>query len=564
MKRELIVAALCVSCAHSPAPTVNATASATAAEHAGHHAPSISLQSLSKDAALLPGLGNHQRAASQNPSAQAYFDQGLRLTYGFNHDEAARSFAKAAELDPSCGICFWGASLTLGPNYNVPMLPDRARAAWDALQKARQLAPSATPAHQALIGALEKRYGGPDSLDPPAMQPFTEAYAKAMRGVAQRFPDDNDIQVLFAESMMNIHPWKLWAPDGQAAPGTQELVDTLERVLARAPEHPGANHYYIHAVEASTRPEEAIPSADRLGKLMPGAGHLVHMPAHIYQRVGRYNDASNSNELAAKVDLAYVDQAKPWGYYPVYLAHNQGFLSYSASMEGRRAVSLAAARDTVKNFPKEIVCSMPGMDFFNAVLYFAQVRFGRWDEILAESRPDPKYAILTGVWMHARGMALASTGKLDEARGVLYELEALSEAVPKDLTANLSQAYQLLTLAAQVVRARIAEKSGDAQAIALWTDAVAQADILPYSEPADWFYPVRHYLGAALLSAKKYREAEEVYREDLRRNPKNGWALYGLAQSLKLQKRTADATKVQQELKAAWKHADFQLTSSAF
>ena len=540
----------------------------SAAQHGAHGNPSAlsSLSSLAQGAVLFDNLGTFQRkVTTRSPEAQAFFDQGMRLTYAFNHDEAARSFARAAQLDPSCASCFWGVALVLGPNYNVPMLPDRAALAWTALKKAQALAPSASPAEQALIGALSKRYGGPEPRTPEEMKPFSQSYANAMRDVAKRFPDDLDVQVLFAESLMNLNPWKLWTLDGKPEPGTEEIVSRLETVLARAPDHPGANHYYIHAVEASDHPERALASADRLPGLMPGAGHVVHMPAHIYQRVGRYADASESNRRAVQADNAYLRQVEPIGYYPMYLAHNWGFLSFSSSMEGRAGESIRAARESARVLPPEMLTAMPGMDFFASEPLLAMVRFGRYDALLKEPRPDAKYPVLTGMWLHAHGLALAAKGDFEQARAEHAELVKLAASVPDTMTAGNNQAKDVLDVAARVLDASIAERQGCADALTRWEDAVRAADQLAYSEPSDWYYPVRHFQGAALLDAKQYRAAEAVYREDLRRNPGNGWALFGLAQSLKGQGRTAEATAARQRFKTAWANSDIVLlTRTAF
>lgn len=534
--------------------------------HEKKHTPpeGLTLTSLAEGAVLFDNLGEHQRpVTTSSREAQAFFNQGLRLTYGFNHDEAARSFARAAQLDPSCAMCFWGVALVMGPNYNVPMLPDRAAVAWEALQRAQALASKATPVEQALIGAVARRYGGPEPRPPPAMKPFNEAYAAAMRDVARRFPNDDDIQVLFAESLMNLNPWKLWSLEGEPAPGTEEIVSRLETVLARSPEHPGANHYYIHTVEASNQPERALPSARRLAGLMPGAGHLVHMPAHIYQRVGMYAEASESNRRAVEADEAYLRQVEPIGYYPMYIAHNWGFLAFSASMEGRSEESLRAARESARVLGPEMVEMMPGMDFFAAEPLLAMVRFGRYDELLEEPRPDAKYPVMLGLWLHVHGLALASKGRLDEARAEHAELEKLATSVPPELTAGNNSARDVLGVAAKVLGASIAERQGRPYAHAAWDSAVRAADKLAYSEPADWFYPVRHFQGQALLDAKRWKEAEGVYREDLRRNPNNGWALFGLAESLEGQGRAAEAAQVRQRFQKAWANADFQLTRTA-
>ena len=525
----------------------------------------VTLEWLAETAVLLGDLGDHhRRVATTSPEAQAYFDQGLRLLYAFNHDEATRSFAKAAAIDPECGMCFWGASITLGPNYNVPMLPERSVMAWEALQKAVACADRAAPVEKALIAALTRRYSGPEPLDPPAMAPLTEAYAAAMREVARQYPDDDDVQVLFAESLMNIDPWRLWTLEGEPSKHTPEIVATLERVLARAPVHPGANHYYIHAVEASRHPEKAIPSADRLAGLMPGAGHVVHMPAHIYQRVGRYAEASDHNRRAAEADLAYMAKVRPWGYYHMYLGHNFGFLSFSASMEGRSAESISAAREAAKAIPPTMVDMMPGMDFMVAEPILAMVRFGRFDDLLAEPRPEARHRVFAALWLHGHGMALAAKGKLDEAGKDLAELTELARAAPPELRAGNNAARDVIEVAASVLRARIVEKQGKPEAHALWADAVAKADRLAYSEPNDWFYPVRHYQGAALIAAGKMAEAEGVYREDLVRNPANGWALFGLAKALRGQNKAKEAAEVEGRFESAWSRADIQLTTTAF
>jgi tetratricopeptide (TPR) repeat protein len=531
----------------------------------GHAGPSWTLASLAKGAVLLGDLGEHTRkVTTSSKEAQAFFDQGLALAYGFNHDEAARSFARAAELDPKCAMCFWGAAYTLGPNYNVPMLPERAEAAWDAIGRAQEAAKTVTPVEAALVAALARRYKGPEYVDPVAMQAFNVAYADAMRDVAKKFPADDDVQTLFAEAAMNTNPWKLWTADGTAAPGTDEIVEALELVLARAPKHPGANHFYIHAVEASKDPGRAIPSADRLGSLVPGAGHIVHMPAHIYQRVGRYEDAARVNREAIVVDERYLAKVKPPGYYPFYLGHNYGFLAYAASMLGKGEESLAAARKSATQIPKDVVCGMPGMDFFLSEPLLVMVRFGKWDDVLAEKKPDEKYATLVALWHHARGMALAATGKPADAKAEAAAIRTIAKGIPEAQLAGLNSGRDVLELAALVVDARVAEVEHAADAIARYEQAVALEDRLAYAEPADWFYPVRHYLGAALLDAGRAKDAEVVYRADLERNPDNGWALFGVWRSLVAQNRKGPAKKAEKAFRAAWGVADVQLTRTAF
>ncbi|HUM11646.1 MAG TPA: hypothetical protein VLT82_11905 [Myxococcaceae bacterium] len=557
---------LTVGCAGGSSSPPPATAASTVAK-TPPPAPAVpaSVLALAQGAQLFDDLGTLSRpVGTTSPEAQRYFDQGLRLSYGFNHDEATRSFARAAELDPGCAACLWGVAWTLGPNYNVPMLPDRAQAAWDALQAARERASRARPVEQALITALATRYRGPQPVDPPGQQPMNEAFAAAMREVAKAHPDDDDVQIIFAESLMDVNPWHLWTLDGQPAPGTEEIVATLERVLGRDPRHPGANHYYIHAVEASTSPDRAVPSAERLPGLMPAAGHIVHMPAHIFQRVGRYADASEANRRAIRADEAYLARTKPPGYYPMYLGHNHGFLAYSASMLGRSEESLRAARAATQAIPPEMLDMMPGMDFFAAEPLLVMVRFGKWKELLVEPRPPAKYPTLAGLWLHARGMALASTGKSGEAQAMMRELRALATKLPPDLIAGQNPASAMCRLGADAIEARVAERARTWKpALAAWRRAVIQEDGFAYNEPADWFYPMRHYLGAALLEAKKPKEAEAVYREDLRRNPNNGWALHGLAASLAAQGRKDEASVARRKFEEAWKDADIKLTRSA-
>lgn len=562
----LLLATALTACASAakPAASTPVTKAPPLPDKAPEATAGFSLVRLAEGAKLLPDLGKVERSVTtRSPEAQAFFNQGLTLAYGFNHDEAARSFAYAAQLDPSCALCLWGAAYTLGPNYNIPLLPDRAQAAWDAITRAEMLT-DVTPAERALIAALRKRFKGPEYLDPVAMQPFNEAYANAMREVASTFPDDLDVQVLFADAAMVVRPWQLWNADGAPAPGTEEIVRVLESVLIKQPQHVGANHLYIHAVEASKQPERALAAAERLGPMVPGAGHLVHMPAHIYQRVGRYADASKANQAAVAADRQYLAALTPPGYYPFYLAHNFGFLAYSAAMEGRSADALAASRESARTMPMDIVCGMPGMDFFLAEPLLVMVRFGKWQEILVEPAPEPRHAVLTGLYHHAQGMALAATGKLPEAAARVAEIKKLADTLPADMLADLNPARSLLALSAKVVEARSSEASDKQAALALWQEAVKLEDGLQYAEPADWFYPTRHYLGALQLELGLLLEAEATYREDLLRNPENGWALYGLWQALLRQKKKAPAKEVEGRFRKAFQASDVQLTRSAF
>lgn len=536
------------------------------AQHDAHAPPPrATVADWAKGAQLFDGLGSfHRKITTASPEAQSYFDQGMRLVWAFNHDEASRSFAKAAELDPKCAACYWGVALTLGPNYNMPLMAEsRARAGWEALGKAQSNAAAASPVEQALIAALAKRFDGARPLDPSTSAPLLAAYVRAMEEVARRFPDDLDVQTMLAEGMMNTNPWKLWSADGKPGPGTPAILAALQAVLAKDPNHPGANHYWIHAVEASLDPARAIPSADALVGMMPAAGHLEHMPAHIYQRVGRYTDSVEANRKGAAADVAYLKLTAAPDYYPMYLIHNYQFLAYSAAMAGRGAEMIEALKKAQAAVPEAMLLEMPGLDWGIGFLYEGLVRFGRWDALLAEPAPNPKLAGLTISWLQARATALAAKGRVAEAKALLPELERAIAATPADATQGMNSARPLYEIGALKAKARIALAQGRRKAaIAALREATAKEDALSYNEPSDEFFPVRHLLGAALLEAKRPVEAEAVYREDLRRNPDNGWALRGLARALEAQGKKAGAEAVR--FNQAWRHADTELRGSAF
>jgi tetratricopeptide (TPR) repeat protein len=524
------------------------------------------LEDWAQGAQLFDGLGNfHRPISTTSPQAQQYFDQGMRLMWAFNHDESSRSFARAAQLDPKCAICLWGVALTVGPNYNMPMMAEaRARVAYDSLARAQSLLEGASAPERALIGALKARYPQPTALDPSNEGPVLQAYSKAMQGVAAQFPRDDDIQTMYAESLMNLNAWKLWSSDGKPAPGTEEIVRTLETVMARNPAHPGANHYYVHAIEASPHPEKAVAAAERLRGMMPAAGHLEHMPAHIMQRVGRYEDAAEANRRGAAADQTYLSKTKPLDYYGMYVAHNYQFLAYSTAMEGRRAETLEAMKQMRAAFPEDAMLAMPGLDWYGAESYLAMVRFGLWDQILAEPRPNPALKALTGGYLFASVTALAARNRIAEAAQRLDELNAVRAGLPADATAGYNAAADVLGVAALIARSQIerAQQHPDA-AVATLTEAVALEDRLGYDEPADWFFPVRHLLGAELVKAGDNQLAESVYREDLRRNPNNGWSLFGLSQALRAQGKSGEAAATDALFHEAWKHADVTLTASA-
>jgi len=542
----------------------------SAAQAADNHAmpgPPETLAGWAKGARLYPGLGNfHRRITTRSPLAQQYFDQGMRFVWAFNHDEATRSFAKAAEIDPTCASCFWGVALTLGPNYNMPVMSSaRGRVGWAAVLKAKSNAAHAKPVERALIAAVAKRYSGASEIDPSNSAPVIGAYAAAMRDVAAKYPNDLDVQTMYAEALMNKAPWKLWNGDGTPAEGTPAIVSTLRHVLDRDPRHPGANHYYIHAIEASPHPEEALASAETLKGMMPAAGHLDHMPAHILQRVGRYEDAAEANRKGAAADLAYLKATAPPDYYPMYLIHNFQFLAASAGMEGRSAETIHALRQAREDMPDAMLLATPGFDWSAGFLYDALLRFGMWDAMLAEPAPNDKLTGATIHYLQARATALAATGRLEEAATALAKAERLAAAVPADATQGNNSARALYAIGQLQAQARLASAQGHRdEAISLLTQAVALEDKLSYNEPSDIIFPVRPLLGAELLAAKRPVDAETVFREDLKRHPNNGWALRGLSMALTDQQRGAAAAQAASEFRKAWSRADVHLTAAAF
>jgi tetratricopeptide (TPR) repeat protein len=515
-------------------------------------------------ARLFDGLGQYHRPiTTTNPEAQRYFNQGLTLVYGFNHEEAIRSFEQAARLDPAAAMPYWGIALALGENINSPVDPDRAARAYAAVQKARELAKAppagASAAEAAYIEALATRYSQDPKADP---KPLATAYAEKMKALAAAYPDDLDAATLYAESLMNLKPWQLWSLDGTPSEVTLEVVAVLEGVLAKAPDHPGANHYYIHAVEASNQPERALPSAARLETLVPAAGHLVHMPAHIYARTGDYKAAADRNAVAADADRAYIKATGiSAAFYPLmYYTHNLMFLTQASAMAGRYADALASAKQTVDHV-SPAVKAMPMVEGLTVEPLLVYVRFGKWDEILAAPQPDPSHTIATAQWRYARACAFAAKG--DAAAGDA-ELKALAEVrtrVTKEQMIGLNPAPSVLEVAQLVAAGRVAEsKKNFAGAIGAFTQAVTKQDLLAYDEPPDFHYPVRESLGGLWMRANEAGEAEAVFRKDLTKNRRNGRSLYGLWQALLMQKKTTEAELVRLQFEAAWKHADVQLT----
>jgi len=508
-------------------------------------------------APYFPELGRYHRAiTTKSPDAQRYFDQGLLLLYAFNLEEAQRSFEHAALLDPGCASCSWGAGMALGPHINLAAQADRTKAAHKAAQEALARSGRAKPVERALIEALVTRYSDPPPADAKAQRALDEAYAGAMRKVAARFPDDLDVQALFAESLMNLRPWDLWSKDGEPRPETPEIMATLERVMARDPRHPGANHYYIHTVEASPHPEKALAAAERLGGLTQ-AGHLVHMPAHIYMRMGRYEAAAEANRKAIAAEKVYIEKAQPKGFHWMYVAHNPQFLMAASMMEGRRAEAVAAAREATGYMQPEMLRQMPGYDFTLVYPQWVLLRFGSWDDALAEPSPPDDLRFAKAMWHAARGIALAARAKPEEAEAERASFEKVAAGIAPDATEGLNPAARLLTIARELLAGEIAARAGRTGEAVTHLRAATQAeDELNYNEPSDWYYPTRHHLGAALIAAGQGAEAQAVYEADLRRNPGNGWALAGLAASLKLQGKTADAADARQRQQKAWERAD--------
>ncbi|HET8773841.1 MAG TPA: hypothetical protein VFP80_08625 [Thermoanaerobaculia bacterium] len=510
----------------------------------------------------LQNLGAHTFAVStQSAEAQKFVNQGMNLAYAFNHAEARRAFREAARLDPKLAMAHWGQALVLGPNINAMMESSEEPHALEHVTQAMALRAGASPREQALIEALAKRYTG----DAAHRTTNDKAYADAMREVHRRFPDDLDIAMLYVESMMDLRPWGYWMPDGSPHEGTAEIVALTEDVMRRHPKHPAALHMYIHLMEAH-HADRAEAAADALLPLLPAAGHMVHMPSHIYQRVGRYSDAMRSNELAILADEDYITQCRAQGLYPMgYYPHNIHFLWFAATFDGQSARAIDAARKVAAKVDDEVLKTVPITAGFRVVPYLALTRFGKWDEMLREPEP-PANAFLRGTWHYARGIAFVAKNQLDAAEGELAKLSALmTDPFLDGPLFSPNSGRSVLAIAPVVLRAEIAAARGDSdKAIAAAETAVRMEDALVYTEPSEWHYPPRHLLGALLLDAGRAAEAETVYWEDLKRNRDNGWALFGLVQALKAQKKDDAAALAEARFQKAWQRADITLTSSRF
>ncbi len=512
---------------------------------------------------LFDNLGTlHHPITTNFIEAQQYFDQGLRFVYAFNHEEAIMAFEEAARLDPSAAMAYWGVALASGPNINAAMDKAAERRARDAVQKARSYRAHVSPAEQAYIDAIGKRY----ALNGHARPALDKAYADAMRVVWRQFPNDPDAGVLFAEALMDLRPWDLWTVAGRPKPGTEEIVFTLESILARFPDHPGACHYYIHAVEASPTPDRAVVCAERLPGLMPGAGHLVHMPAHIYMRLGRYHEAAERNAHAADVDRHYLTARKLNGdYADGYYSHNLHFLWASLAMEGRRAEALKVARRLTGTITEEEARKDRWKELYLSTPLWSMIRFGQWDELLREPPPPKLLRLQQGMWRLGRGMALSASGRLPGAEGEHAVLIDMAKRLSRDRTSEEKTERSLLMIGERLLAAEIAMRRHKYdEAFKSFTDAVKLEEELPYNEPPFWPVPIRHYLGAALLRAAQPGKAETIYRADLTKNPRNGWAQFGLMQSLRAQRKDREADAVEKQWQQAWEHADVTLTASRF
>lgn len=512
---------------------------------------------------LYEGLGRHHREiTTSSPLAQRYFDQGLVWAYAFNHDEAIRSFKKAAELDPASAMAWWGIALCHGPHINFPIVPpERAAAAWAALQQAVSAKANASPVERALILALSRRYTDSYQADRAALD---KAYADAMAKVWQEYPRDPDVGTLYAEALMDLRPWDLWTPDQQPRPETRTIVAVLEEVLRLDPENPGANHLQIHALEPSPHPERANAAAERLCGLVPASGHLLHMPSHIHVLTGRWADAAEQNERAIAADRAYRKVAPEPGFYRVYMLHNHHMLSFASMMAGRSKVAIQAGRAVVDSVPEDYLKREAALvDPYMGALYDALKRFGRWDDILKEPAPPSCLPITTAMWRLNRAVAYAAKGEIESAEREQAAFREAASRVPKDALMAINTAAEVLQIAEHFLNGEIAYRRGDIEgAVRDLRTAITLEDQLRYMEPPEWIQPVRHTLGAVLLRAGRAAEAEQVYRADLKKWPENGWSLHGLSRCLRARGEVKEAEEVEKRFRKTWSRADAPIDSS--
>jgi tetratricopeptide (TPR) repeat protein len=512
---------------------------------------------------LFQDLGSHHHAVTtSNQTAQNYFDQGLRLIFGFNHDEAERAFREAARLDPDCAMAWWGVAYALGPNYNLAIDSVRNAKAVDAVQRAQAAQSHASERERAYISAIATRY----SSDPKADRAkLDQAYSDAMKALFERYPDDVDAAVLYAESLMDLRPWQLWTHDGKPAEGTEDILRVLENVLAREPNHPGANHYYIHAIEASPSPEKGLASADRLKSLAPGAGHLVHMPAHIFMRIGDYGGAMEANAAAARADEAYFARSKADGIYPMmYYTHNFQFLAAAAAMLGQCAKAMDAAAKVV-SLAAPMAGHDPMVEYVLPWSLYTAARCEKWEVIRAHPKPVEATPVTLAFWHYARALEAIAKRDLAAAREERTQFETVRTRVPQEMMLNTNRAHDLLTIAASVLDARLASAAGNpATALALWRKAIEVQDRLIYDEPPAWYYPVRESLGAEYFRAGQHFEAERVFRRDLEMNPNNPRSLLGLSEALQAQSKKNEAGAERRRFESQWQGADVRISLDTF
>lgn len=529
----------------------------------GCQQPNKTAPDSAKPTPLFEGMGHHAKwIQTSSPDAQAYFNQGLTWAFAFNHDEAIRSFQEATRRDPNCAMAYWGIALCNGPHINNPvMTPEQSKAAWEAAQKAVALSDKSGYPEQQLIKAVVTRYAAEAPAD---RKPLNEAYAAAMKEVYELDIHDADIGTLYAESLMDLQPWDLWEKDGSPKGRTTEILELLEHALTINPNHPGANHLYIHAVEASPHPERAIASADRLRDMIPMSGHLVHMPSHIDVRVGEWAKAADQNVQAAAADAKYRAISPRQGFYRVYMAHNHQFLSFASMMEGRREVAMQAARKMINGIPKDYARSHSALvDPSMMIAMDVMMRFGQWDEILREPKPPTYLPITTAFRLFARGTAYAAKGDVKHARREQKAYREAAKKVPEDARMAINPAHKILDIADHMLEGEIAYSEGKIdEAVAALREAIKIEDSLLYMEPPEWLHPVRQPLGAILLAAGRTDEAEQVYREDLKYWPENGWSLYGLSRCMHAKNDAIAAKNVDARFARTWARSDTKIGSS--
>jgi tetratricopeptide (TPR) repeat protein len=543
--------------------TLAATNGLTAQEH--QHPPGMPTSAPSSAATpIYDNLGSlHHTITTSSPTAQKYFDQGLRLSYAFNHDEAVKSFKEGLKHDSTCAMCYWGIAYALGPNINLPMDTSLIRPAWEAAHNAVRHSVNVTPKERAYIDAIAKRYSSDAGANRASLD---TAWARAMGRVSRDYPADDDAAALYAEALMDLRPWNYWTNGGRPkAPSTLETLKVLERVLKRNLGHPGACHFYIHAIEASNEVRKALPCAERLGTSMPGAGHLVHMPTHVYIRLGQWDLAADRNAHAVHADEEFISERHPAGVYPIgYYPHNYHMMWYALNMLGRSEEAIAAARKVVEKVPVETVRQVPPFEYFSPTLLFTLARFSNWDEILRHPAPPADLRYTTGIWHYVRGLAYTGRNELDSAAAALESLVAVATNTPDNAYANLNSVPALLAIARSHLEGEMAAKRGNTdEAVKHLQQAIAGEDELTYDEPPPWYLPMRQRLGAVLLAAGRPAEAEKAYRADLKRRPNNGWSLHGLAQSLGAQNKTREAKAVTARFRKAWHKADIKLSGTA-